>query len=78
LILLRLVCRSKRSISIHSALEDYQCIEYGSITGKVNSISLISNSVKTSEGDVETYLVTIRFPEELKTNYGTNCNLGLK
>jgi multidrug efflux pump subunit AcrA (membrane-fusion protein) len=52
-------------------LEDYPYLEYGSITGKVNSISLTSNSVKTSEGDVETYLVTISFPEELKTNYGT-------
>ncbi|GLU55561.1 HlyD family efflux transporter periplasmic adaptor subunit [Dyadobacter frigoris] len=52
-------------------LEDYPYMEYGSITGKVNSISLTSNSVKTSEGDVETYLVTISFPEELKTNYGT-------
>ncbi|WP_159468200.1 HlyD family efflux transporter periplasmic adaptor subunit [Dyadobacter sp. 3J3] len=52
-------------------LEDYPYLEYGSITGKVNSISLTSNAIKTSEGDVETYLVTISFPEELKTNYGT-------
>lgn len=52
-------------------LEDYPYMEYGSITGKVNSISLTSNSVKTSDGDVDTYLVTITFPEELKTNYGS-------
>ena len=51
-------------------LEDYPYMEYGSITGKVNFISLTSNSVKTSDGDVETYLVTITFPEELNTNYG--------
>lgn len=52
-------------------LEDYPYLEYGSITGKVNSISLTTNSVKTSQGEVETYLITVNFPEELKTNYGT-------
>ena len=48
---------------------------YGSVKGIVNSISLTTNSIKTAQGDAETYLVTISFPEELKTNYGTRLNV---
>lgn len=59
-------------------LEDYPYMEYGSITGKVNSISLTSNSVKTSDGDVDTYLVTITFPEELKPIMDPSSNQSLR
>jgi len=52
-------------------LEDYPYLEYGSIKGFVKSISLTSNTLKTEKGDIETYLVTVDFPNQLKTNYGT-------
>lgn len=52
-------------------LQDYPYKEYGSIKGKVKSISLASNTLKTNEGNLEYYLVNIELPEQLKTNYGT-------
>jgi hypothetical protein len=55
-------------------LEDYPYIEYGSIRGVVKSISLTTNSLKTDKGDVETYLVTVDFPQQLKTNYNTTLD----
>lgn len=52
-------------------LDNYPYNEYGSITGKVNSISLTTNTTKTERGDLETYQVLVDFPNQLKTNYGT-------
>lgn len=56
-------------------LEDYPYLEYGSVKGKVGSISLTTNAIKTAQGEAETYLVTISFPDELKTNYGTKLDV---
>ena len=56
-------------------LEDYPYLEYGSVKGKVSSISLTTNAIKTAQGEAETYLVTISFPDELKTNYGTKLDV---
>lgn len=55
--------------------EDYPYLEYGSVKGIVNSISLTTNSIKTAQGDAETYLVTINFPEDLTTNFRTKLNV---
>lgn len=55
-------------------LDDYPYVEYGSIKGKVKSISLTTNTTRTDKGDVENYLVIIDFPNQLKTNYGTVLN----
>lgn len=52
-------------------LEDYPYTEYGSIKGLVSSVSMTTNSVVTKEGTLETYLVNIDLPDELKTNYGS-------
>jgi hypothetical protein len=47
-------------------------MEYGSIKGKVKSISLTTNAVKTAnQGDIENYLVLVELPNELTTNYGS-------
>ncbi|MBZ4190585.1 HlyD family secretion protein [Niabella beijingensis] len=51
-------------------LDDFPYNEYGSITGIVNNISLTTNTEKTQQGNVETYLVTVKFPKGLITNYG--------
>ena len=55
-------------------LDDYPYTEYGSIKGKVASISLTSNPVNTINGSMETYLVNVSLPEGLKTNYGSILN----
>ena len=53
-------------------LDNYPYEEYGSIKGIVKSISLTTNSIKTtSQGTIETYLVLVELPKELTTNYGS-------
>lgn len=51
-------------------LDDYPYAEFGSIKGVVKSISLITNQYKTSQSNVNTYLVIIDIPDGLITNYG--------
>lgn len=51
-------------------LDDFPYGEYGSIKGVVNSISLTTNTERTQQGNVEFYLVTVKFPKGLITNYG--------
>lgn len=58
-------------------LENYPYTEYGSIKGLVNSISLSTNTVKTDKGDMEQYLVTVDFPQQLRTNYGAQLDVKL-
>lgn len=55
-------------------LDNYPFAEYGSITGKVATISLTTNPVKTTDGEIDTYLVNILLPEQLKTNYGSKLD----
>ncbi|HAQ37034.1 MAG TPA: hemolysin D [Saprospirales bacterium] len=51
-------------------LDDFPYNEYGSVTGAISSISLTTNTEKTQQGNIETYLVTVKFPKGLVTNYG--------
>lgn len=51
-------------------LNDFPYNEYGSITGTVSGISLTTNTEKTEQGSIEVYLVTVKFPKGLTTNYG--------
>lgn len=51
-------------------LDDFPYNEYGSVTGNISNISLTTNTEKTQEGNIETYLVTVKFPKGLTTNYG--------
>ena len=46
-------------------------MEYGSVTGRIKSISLTTNITKTDKTEVETYMLLVDFPNQLKTNYGT-------
>ena len=58
-------------------LDNFPYHEYGSIKGFVNSISLSTNTTKTEKGDVENYMVTVNFPDQLKTNYGAKLDVKL-
>lgn len=55
-------------------LDNYPYLEYGSITGRIKSISLTTNTTKTEKADVETYMVLVDFPHQLNTNYGTKLD----
>jgi len=51
-------------------LENFPFLEYGSIKGRVNSISLTTNITKTENSNIDTYMILVDFPDQLKTNYG--------
>ena len=51
-------------------LDNYPYIEFGSIKGKVKSISLVTKKLKTETSNIETYLVIVSLPDGLTTNYG--------
>ncbi|HCN84836.1 MAG TPA: hemolysin D [Sphingobacteriaceae bacterium] len=55
-------------------LEDYPYTEYGTIKGKILSISITTNTLKTERGDIAAYLITVDLPEQLKTNYGSSLD----
>lgn len=57
-------------------LDNYPYMEYGSITGLVETISLTTNAIQSEQGSMETYLVSVSFPDQLETNYGSQ--LGFK
>lgn len=52
-------------------LNNYPYMEYGAVTGYVNSISLTTSQTKTEKADIDTYQILVNFPNKLKTNYGT-------
>jgi multidrug efflux pump subunit AcrA (membrane-fusion protein) len=51
-------------------LDNFPYMEYGSVKGRVNSISLTTNITKTENSNIDTYMVLVDFPDQLKTNYG--------
>lgn len=52
-------------------MSDYPYMEYGYIEGKVENISMVSTPINYGNGTtMESYLVSLVFPEGLKTNYG--------
>lgn len=51
-------------------LDNYPYMEYGSLIGKVKGISLTTHVESTSNGDIESYLISVTLPRTLVTNYG--------
>ncbi len=53
-------------------LDNYPYMEFGSIDGRVQSISLLTNQAETvtRQNNMHTYLVTVELPHRLTTNYG--------
>lgn len=59
-------------------LADFPYDEYGLLKGRVRSVSQLTNTVSTESGEVETYLVTVAFPDGLKTNFGKTLSLNFE
>ncbi|WP_160069484.1 HlyD family efflux transporter periplasmic adaptor subunit [Sphingobacterium bovisgrunnientis] len=55
-------------------MADYPYMEYGYIKARVTNIGLVSTSLQTNNGTLESYMVTLDFPDELITNYGTTLD----
>ena len=51
-------------------MDNYPYREYGSIEGRVHSISILTRTQQSVENTVETYLITVELPNGLITNYG--------
>jgi len=56
-------------------LDNFPYNEYGSVTGKVKSISLTASTTKMEKNEIDTYQILVDFPNQLKTNYGTTLNV---
>lgn len=55
-------------------LADYPYMEYGYIKAKVSTIALVSNQIETGKSSVESYQITLTFPDGLLTNYGSSLD----
>jgi hypothetical protein len=57
-------------------LDNYPYLEYGSISGKVKTISQLSNQTAafTGQNSISTYLITLDLPKNLTTNYGADLD----
>lgn len=49
-------------------------MEYGSVDGRVSSISLVSKRQEIANNQIDTYLIDIALPQGLKTNYGKDLD----
>lgn len=63
---------------VNVKLYDYPYNEYGYIHGKVEATSSLTSHVESSEGAMQAYLVTVSFPEGLKTNFGKQLHLNFE
>ena len=59
-------------------LTDYPYDEYGLLKGRVQNVSQLTNTISTQNGMVETYLVTVTFPDGLRTNFGKQLSLNFE
>lgn len=55
-------------------LADYPYMEYGYVKALVTNIGLVASPLSAEGNVVDTYLVTLSFPDKLKTNYGTELD----
>ncbi len=60
---------------VNVKIDNYPYDEYGLIKGTVQSISRMTNKINTKDGPIDSYLVTISFPEGMKTNFGIELHL---
>lgn len=56
--------------TVNVKMDNYPYDEYGLLKGVVKSVSRITNKIKTQNGDMDTYLVIISFPDGTLTNFG--------
>ena len=55
-------------------LDNYPYLEYGTIDGRVASVSLVTKDEEVAGTHVATYLITIELPQGLTTNYGQSLD----
>jgi hypothetical protein len=57
-------------------LDNYPYMEYGSVDGKVRSISMLTNQTDaiSRQNNIRNYLITVDLPHRLTTNYGATLD----
>lgn len=63
---------------VNVKLYDYPYNEYGYIHGKIETTSSLTSHMRASEGEMQAYLVTVSFPEGMKTNFGKQLHLNFE
>lgn len=63
---------------VNVKLHNFPYDEFGTIQGEVSSISQLTSITQTKDGNVETYQVTVLFPNGSLTNYGERLNLNFE
>lgn len=64
--------------TVNIKIESFPYDEYGMLKGVVESISQITNKIKTDKGVSDAYMVAISFPNGLVTNFGKTLNLNFE
>lgn len=60
---------------VNVKVDNYPYDEYGFIKGEVSKISQIPCLLTTQEGQVDSYLIIVNFPNGAKTNFGVILNI---
>jgi len=55
-------------------LDNYPFQEYGSVKGKVKSVSMTTNTIEVNQTKIDAYLIEVSLPQELTTNYGSKLD----
>lgn len=63
---------------VNVKVNNYPYDEYGIIKGEVVKVSQIPSLMTTKDGDIECYLVLVRFPNGAVTNYGIKLNINFE
>ena len=63
---------------VNVKLFDYPYNEYGYVRGKVEKISSLARNIESSEGFAQAYLVTVSFPNGMKTNFDKQLHLNFE
>ncbi|MBN2830383.1 MAG: HlyD family efflux transporter periplasmic adaptor subunit [Candidatus Cloacimonetes bacterium] len=60
---------------VNVKINNYPYDEYGLLKGEIKRISKIPSQFKTKDGDVDSYLAIVNFPNGAVTNYGITLNI---
>lgn len=69
------VGKVKKGQNVNIKVDNFPYDEYGMLKGTVKTVSRISNTLKTKEGNAEVYLATIAFTNGMITNFGLELPL---
>ncbi|WP_025146283.1 HlyD family secretion protein [Pedobacter jeongneungensis] len=64
----------KKGQEVIVKLDAFPYMEYGSITGRVTAIAFASSSIHIDKTETESYMILVNFPNQMKTNYGSQLN----